>query len=125
MQAAQAVAITGPRRRKWNGSGVFPLEFRDRLGWAGGFLRGSFGIPHTVFKVMRNGRIEIAANCVGDLRNVSGASFIALLSPDGHLQNFALAMRVRALFRHLLAGLPPLPGNFLRPFAVCHTPPPT
>jgi len=47
--------------------------------------------------------------------------FIALLGPDRHLQDLAFAVRIRRLLRHLLTGLPALPGNFPWPFALCHS----
>src|SRR6476646_5295297 len=101
--------------------GVFLLYFLDGPGCARAFVRGIFGAYYVSLKVMRDGRIEVAANCVGHLGNVPARGFVALLRPDGHLQDLALAVRARALFRHLLSGLPALSGNIFRILAVCHT----
>jgi hypothetical protein len=72
---------------------------------------------------MRDGWIQIAATCVWDFRNVLAGCFLALLRPNRHLQDLALAVRIRTLLGHLLAGLPPLWRNYSWSFALCHTPP--
>jgi hypothetical protein len=74
------------------------IFFFDRLERPGAFGRGVFVAQHAGLKIMRDGRIEISANRVGNLRNVFARGFIPLLCPDGHLQDIALAVRIWTAF---------------------------
>jgi len=76
-------------------SGVFALDFTHRFGWARPFVLWIFRADHMLFKVMRHGGIQVAANRIGNFGNVFAGGFVALLCPDGHLQDLALAVRVR------------------------------
>src|ERR1044071_3166288 len=96
---------------------VFTLDFRDRLGCASALVCGA------ALKFVRDGRVEIAANCIGDLRNIFTGGLIPLMRPDGHLQNLALAVRIRAAFRKVFCCRFRLGPNFLWSFAVRHKSP--
>jgi hypothetical protein len=76
-------------------------------------------------KFVGDGRVKVAANCIGDLRNIFAAGLIPLISPDGHLQNLALAVRIGAAFREVLCRRFRLGSNFFRFFAVRHKSPAT
>ena len=58
---------------------------------------------------MGNGRVKVAANCIGDLSNIFAAGLIPLIGPDGHLQNLALAVRIGLLSEKCFAACFALP----------------
>src|SRR5579859_375901 len=97
---------------------VFTLDFRNRPGCASALVRGA------ALKFVRDGRVKVAANCIGNLRNIFTGGLIPLIGPDGHLQNLALAVRIGAAFREVLCCRFRLGLNFLWSFAVCHKHPP-
>ena len=78
-------------------SGVSALGFLHRLGWARPFVLWTFGTDHMLLKIVGDGWIQVAANCVGDLGNILAGCLLALLRPNGHFQDIALAMWVRTL----------------------------
>jgi len=87
---------------KQNSLSVFTLDFCDRPGRASALAWGVFAGHGAPLKFVGDRRIQVAANCIGDLRDVSAAGRIPLLGPDGHLQNLALAVRIGAAFREVL-----------------------
>lgn len=106
---------------------VFTLDFRDRLSCASGLLRGVFAGRNAPLKFVRDGRVKVAANRIGNLGNIFAAGLLPLMRPDGHLQNLALAVRIGAAFRKVFCrglGLRALGSNFLGFFAVRHEIPP-
>src|SRR5579859_1115896 len=107
-------------RKPWprsNGLSVLTLDFRDRLGCAGALVCGA------ALKFVGDGRVEVAANRIGNLGNIFAAGFVPLLRPDGHLQNLALTVRIGAAFRKVFCRrfrLRALGSDVPRFFAVCH-----
>ena len=103
-----------------DGLSVFTLDFRDRPGCANAFVWGVFAGHDAALKFVGDGRVKVAANCIGNLRNIFTGGLISLMGPDGHLQNLALAVRIGAAFRKVSCRRFRLGSNFLWFFAVCH-----
>ncbi|HEX3586990.1 MAG TPA: hypothetical protein VH024_13405 [Candidatus Angelobacter sp.] len=96
---------------------IFTLDFCHRPG------RASALVCRAALKLVGDGRVKVAANCIGDLSNIFTAGLIPLMRPDGHSQNLALAVRIGAAFRKVFCRRFRLASNFLWFFAVRHKSP--